>query len=333
MDKTIFKDLYFMVVDDDGQVRRILTEYLRSFGIENIVPAHNGMAALKIVQNHQQKLDFIISDWEMPSIDGLVLLKAVRNDAARANVKFIMVSSQSSKERMKISKAARARVDAYVVKPFRAHVLLEKLQTIISGEVDPSVAEFDEILGEVPSNQQIAERKGQGTRVQGSGVLKGLKKLAAETTKPIAPPPPKKIASMAAKIDASPQPPTVSDVAEAEAVSQFMDQVFGDDKPESPEGGLPEDYDLNKMSTLMVVNLAKSYNKANLYDKCIRLCLDATFIYATSADLHLQLAIAYKGKGDLENAHEQLKKAAKIDPYNVEVQTMLSDIDLQRKTA
>ena len=70
--------------------------------------AKDGMAALKIVQNHQQKIDFIISDWEMPQVDGLVLLKAVRNDASRENVKFIMVSSQSSRERMKISKAARS---------------------------------------------------------------------------------------------------------------------------------------------------------------------------------------------------------------------------------
>lgn len=159
MDKGDLKKLVFMVVDDDGQVRHILSEYLKSFGIENVLQAKDGMAALKIVQNHAQRIDFIISDWEMPQVDGLILLKAVRNDPTRENVKYIMVSSQSSRERMKISKAAAARVDAYVVKPFRAHVLHEKIQTLLSGEIDPSVAEFEGILSEVPSNQQIAEKR------------------------------------------------------------------------------------------------------------------------------------------------------------------------------
>src|ERR1700677_3898670 len=132
MDKNELKQLVFMVVDDDGQVRHILSEYLKSFGIENVLQAKDGMAALKVVQNHGQRIDFIISDWEMTQVDGLILLKAVRNDPTRENVKYIMVSSQSSRERMKISKAAAARVDAYVVKPFRAHVLHEKIQTLLS---------------------------------------------------------------------------------------------------------------------------------------------------------------------------------------------------------
>jgi two-component system chemotaxis response regulator CheY len=137
-------ELIFLVIDDDGQVREILTEYLESFGVKNIIQAKDGKSGLKIVQNHAQHLDFIISDWEMPHIDGLTLLRAVRKDPKRENVKFLMVSSQSSRERVKISEAAKARVDAYVVKPFRSGLLKEKITNLILHGEDKSSREFEE---------------------------------------------------------------------------------------------------------------------------------------------------------------------------------------------
>jgi two-component system, chemotaxis family, chemotaxis protein CheY len=329
MDKADLKKLVFVVVDDDGQVRHILSEYLKSFGIENVLQAKDGMAALKIVQTHSQRIDFIISDWEMPQVDGLILLKAVRNDPNRESVKFIMVSSQSSRERMKISKAAAARVDAYVVKPFRAHVLHEKIQTLLSGEIDPSVAEFEGILSEVPSNQQIAQKKNQSQahgkvmldkESKGAGVLASLKRLAKKG--------PGKV-TLKADVTASPKP---SEVTVTDDVEEFMGQVFGDSPPDG-EQGPPENYNLNNMTVPVIINLAKEYFKASLFDKNIRLCLDAHFIYPTSADILFHLALAYQAKGELESAQDQLRKAIKIDPYHVEAQTLLADIDLARKTA
>jgi len=272
------KSLVFLVVDDDGQVRHILSEYLRSFGIENVLQAKDGFAALKFVQNHQQRIDFIISDWEMPQVDGLVLLKAVRNDQNREGVKFIMVSSQSSRERMKISKAAHARVDAYVVKPFRAKILHEKIQTLLDGKIDGSVAEFEGILSEVPSNKKPPEKKSPG-----KVFVKGKAAAIPKTIKA---------------------------------------------KPSDP----PDHYNLNIMTVPMIITLSKSYLDAGKFDKAIRLCLDAHFIYPSSAEILFNLGVAYSEKGDLDSALDQLKKAIKIDPYHVDAQTLFADLDLQRKT-
>jgi two-component system chemotaxis response regulator CheY len=297
------KDLVFLVVDDDGQVRHILTEYLKSFGFEKILQAKDGMTALKIIQNHQQHIDFIISDWEMPQLDGLTLLKAVRNDTFRDEVKFIMVSSQSSRERMKISKAARSRVDAYVVKPFRAKVLQEKIATLLNGEIDSSVAEFEEMLQEVPSNEQRAKEKKGGTMGQvlldqeqkGAGVIANLKRLAKTGPQKV------KKSVGTAKIDASPKANVIP-----EALSQ--------------------DYDLRTMKEEDVSKLAREFNNKALYDKTIRLCTDSHFLFPANADILFQLAFAYFAKADKITALYQLKKAIKIDPYHIEAQTMLSEL-------
>lgn len=137
-----------LVVDDDGQVREILIQYLKSFGFENVLQAKNGRAALKIIQNPQQIIDIVISDWEMPQIDGLTLLRAVRKDPVRKNLKFLMVSSQGSHERMKITKAAKSHVDAYLVKPFRVNDLKAKMEKLAAGESDESSKAFDAVFAQ-----------------------------------------------------------------------------------------------------------------------------------------------------------------------------------------
>ena len=98
----------------------------------------------------KQTLDIIISDWEMPQIDGLTLLRAVRKDPTRANLKFLMVSSQGSHERMKITKAAKSHVDAYLVKPFRAYDLKEKVENLVRGNPDESAKHFDAVFANAP---------------------------------------------------------------------------------------------------------------------------------------------------------------------------------------
>jgi two-component system chemotaxis response regulator CheY len=298
------KRLYFLVVDDDGQVRHILLEYLKSFGFENMLQAKDGLSALKHVQNHQQRIDFIISDWEMPQVDGLTLLKAVRNDPLRADLKFIMVSSQSSRERMKISKAAKARVDAYVVKPFRAKVLQEKIQTLLNGEIDPSVAEFEGLLQEVPSNQQIQEKKNHGkVKVKNEkklpSVLSSLKRLAKDG--------PTKVDK--SKVTVIEDELTVGSVTTTE-----------EDRDE-----------LRKMSVDMVIAMAKNHIEAKHYDKAMRLCIDAHFIYTSSPHILYQLACAYHLAGDDESALIQLKKVIKLDSFHTAAQTLLAEIAETKK--
>jgi two-component system chemotaxis response regulator CheY len=128
--------LQVLVVDDDAMVRFILIEYLRSFGFKKILEAKNGMEALKYIRNYSEPLDLIISDWQMPRMDGHVLLKAVRSDPTRCKVKFVIVTSQASQERFKINRAKLLSVDGYIIKPFHGDVFREKILQVL-GITDP----------------------------------------------------------------------------------------------------------------------------------------------------------------------------------------------------
>ena len=116
-----------LIVDDDPEVRNVIKNYLMHFGFNLFLEAKDGSEAYRFVLDMRQRIDLIISDWEMPKTDGLTLLKAVRQHQHRSETPFIMVTSQQSQERMKISKAKQAYVDCYIVKPFRAEVLREKV--------------------------------------------------------------------------------------------------------------------------------------------------------------------------------------------------------------
>ena len=121
------EEVNILVVDDDAQARSIIVEYLESFGFKKILQFGNGDSAIKYVQDVNKPVDIVLSDWEMPQGNGLQLLKAVRLNPTRKNIQFMMITSQRSQERFKITQAAHWRVDAYLIKPFRGHVLEEKL--------------------------------------------------------------------------------------------------------------------------------------------------------------------------------------------------------------
>lgn len=129
-----------MVVDDDAMVRDIIYDFLVTFGFSNILIIKDAQAAIKILRDQEKHVDLIISDWEMPGMSGLELLKAVRNSPHRKDTRFIMVTSERSQERMKITRAAQAQVDAYIIKPFRGHVLKEKIEEVLGHEKKHSVA-------------------------------------------------------------------------------------------------------------------------------------------------------------------------------------------------
>ncbi len=128
-------DLRILVVDDDAFVREILVEYLKSFGFSKIVDLKDGAKAIHYIQDLKNPIDLIISDWEMPQVGGLQLLQAVRKHPQRKHTQFMMVTSQRSQERMKITRAALWSVDAYLVKPFRGEILLGKIEELFSSEV------------------------------------------------------------------------------------------------------------------------------------------------------------------------------------------------------
>lgn len=115
----------FLIVDDDENARRIVADYLSSYGYTDFFEAGDGNEALKILS--EQKIDFIISDWEMPEPNGLDLLRKIKLDPKFSKIPFVMITSPSSEEKFKIEDAAFSKVDGYILKPFRAHVLRDKI--------------------------------------------------------------------------------------------------------------------------------------------------------------------------------------------------------------
>lgn len=115
-----------LIVDDFSTMRRIVKNLLRDLGFTNTSEADDGLTALPMLQTG--KYDFLVTDWNMPGMQGIDLLKAVRADAKLASLPVLMVTAESKKEQ--IVEAAQAGVNGYVVKPFTAATLKEKIDKI-----------------------------------------------------------------------------------------------------------------------------------------------------------------------------------------------------------
>ena len=125
-----------LVVDDDEMVRKIVVEQLKAMGFSKFIEAANGAEAHKYILDPLQTVDLILCDWEMPKTDGITLLRAVRGNRHRAKTPFIMITSQQSQERLKITKAKQHEVTAYIVKPFRAETLRAKVFEVLLSLAD-----------------------------------------------------------------------------------------------------------------------------------------------------------------------------------------------------
>lgn len=122
------KNMKILVVDDFSTMRKIIKNLLKQAGYKNIVEAEDGGAALKVLES--EKVDFIISDWNMPNMNGLEFLKAVRANSESSSLPFLMVTAEGLKENVVL--AVKAGVSNYIVKPFTAEVLDEKIEKIIA---------------------------------------------------------------------------------------------------------------------------------------------------------------------------------------------------------
>ena len=121
------KGMKILVVDDFPTMRRIVRNLLKELGYSNVDEAEDGAAGLARLRSG--KYDFVISDWNMPNMDGLAMLKEIRADASITHLPVLMVTAESKKEN--IIAAAQAGASGYVVKPFTAVTLDEKLNKII----------------------------------------------------------------------------------------------------------------------------------------------------------------------------------------------------------
>ena len=119
-------NMKFLVVDDFSTMRRIVRNLLKELGFTNIEEAEDGVDALSKLRGGN--FEFVVSDWNMPNMTGIDLLRAIRADASLKHLPVLMVTAEAKKEN--IIEAAKAGANGYVVKPFTAATLDEKLKKI-----------------------------------------------------------------------------------------------------------------------------------------------------------------------------------------------------------
>jgi len=122
------KDVKFLIVDDSITMRRIILNTLKTLGYTNVVEANDGRDAY--AKLYIENPSFIITDWNMPNMSGLEFVTAVRNDEKYREIPILMVTTRGMKQ--DILDALKAGVNSYVIKPFTASTVKEKIEQILS---------------------------------------------------------------------------------------------------------------------------------------------------------------------------------------------------------
>ena len=117
-----------LVVDDFSTMRKIVKNILRQLGFTNIVEADDGSTAWEVL--NKDNIDFIVSDWNMPNMSGIELLRKVRGSEEYADIPFLMVTAEAQQEN--IIEAVQAKVSNYIVKPFTPETLGQKIEKIFA---------------------------------------------------------------------------------------------------------------------------------------------------------------------------------------------------------
>jgi two-component system chemotaxis response regulator CheY len=120
------KNLKFLVVDDFSTMRRIVRNLLKELGYTNVDEAEDGVVALQKLKG--SNFQFVVTDWNMPNMTGIELLKAIRADATLKNLPVLMITAEAKKDN--IIEAAQSGASGYIVKPFTAATLEEKMGKI-----------------------------------------------------------------------------------------------------------------------------------------------------------------------------------------------------------
>ena len=120
------KNMKILIVDDFSTMRRIVKNLLRDLGFNNTQEADDGLTALPMLKKGE--FDFVVTDWNMPGMQGIDLLKHIRADAELKHLPVLMITAEAKREQ--IIEAAQAGVNGYIVKPFTAATLKEKLDKI-----------------------------------------------------------------------------------------------------------------------------------------------------------------------------------------------------------
>ena len=126
MERTIDYRMKVLVVDDFATMRKIVRNILKQIGFEDITEAEDGNVALRVIKS--EPVGLVVTDWNMPNMSGLDLLREIRGNPETSSLPVLMVTAEGLKEN--VLDAVKAGVNNYVVKPFTAEVLQEKIETI-----------------------------------------------------------------------------------------------------------------------------------------------------------------------------------------------------------
>lgn len=126
MNNDLNKNMRILIVDDFSTMRRIIRNLLADLGFNNTVEAEDGHSALAVLR--QEAVELVVTDWNMPGMTGIELLRAIRADARLRALPVLMVTAEAKREQ--IVEAAQAGVNGYIIKPFTAQTLAEKLGRI-----------------------------------------------------------------------------------------------------------------------------------------------------------------------------------------------------------
>ena len=121
------KEMRFLLVDDMSNMVRTVRNMLRHIGYQHTMEAEDGVSAWRVLKKN--KIDFVIADWNMPNMTGIDLLRKVRLDSDLRDIPFLMITAEIAEET--IAEAAETEVDGYIIKPFVAKVLGEKIKNIL----------------------------------------------------------------------------------------------------------------------------------------------------------------------------------------------------------
>jgi two-component system chemotaxis response regulator CheY len=124
-------DIHILVVDDFPTMRKIVKSVLKQIGYNNISEAEDGQLALEYLRANGN-IDFVVSDWNMPNMTGIELLKSVRADPKLKSIPFLMVTAEADKDN--IVEAVKSGVNNYIVKPFNAATMKEKIEKIFANK-------------------------------------------------------------------------------------------------------------------------------------------------------------------------------------------------------
>lgn len=119
-------DIKVLIVDDFATMRRIIKGALKQMGFRNIIEAEDGDLALEALK--EEKIGLILADWNMPKMNGLDLLKAVKSNETLRDIPFIMVTAEGQKDN--VLEAVKTGVNNYIIKPFTPETLKEKIQKV-----------------------------------------------------------------------------------------------------------------------------------------------------------------------------------------------------------